>query len=65
MEAFDKLEVWQRSTRLSIDVYRPLVDCKDYGFKDQLFRSCLSIPSNFKAAEISKMLRGLINKLGA
>lgn len=46
MDAFDKLEVWKRSARLSVNIYRSLANCKDYGFKEQLFRSALSVPSN-------------------
>ncbi len=46
MEAFEKLEVWKRSARLSVEVYRSLQGCRDFGFKDQLSRSSLSVPSN-------------------
>jgi four helix bundle protein len=40
------LEVWKRSSRLSANVYKELKNCKDYGFKDQITRACLSVPSN-------------------
>jgi len=43
---FEKLEVWKRSCNLSTDVYRVLKHLKDYGFKDQITRSSLSVPSN-------------------
>ena len=43
---FEDLEVWKRSARLSADIYKELSDLKDYGFKDQITRSGLSIPSN-------------------
>jgi len=43
---FENLEVWKRSARLSADIYRELKDLKDYGFRDQITRSGLSIPSN-------------------
>lgn len=43
---FDDLDVWKRATQLSIDVYRCLMDLKDYGFKDQITRCGLLIPSN-------------------
>jgi four helix bundle protein len=46
MEAFEKLEVWKRGCRLSVNVYKLLDGCRDFGFKDQLFRSALSVPSN-------------------
>lgn len=42
----ERLEVWQVSARLAADVYRQLKELKDYGFKDQITRSALSIPSN-------------------
>ena len=31
---------------LSADVYRQLAKCSDHGFRDQITRSALSIPSN-------------------
>lgn len=40
------LDVWKRSSVLSSEIYLHLADLKDYGFKDQLTRSGLSIPSN-------------------
>ncbi|HBZ92272.1 MAG TPA: four helix bundle protein [Pseudomonas sp.] len=43
---FEKLEVWRRSKSLAVQVFRGLQDCRDYGFRDQLGRSALSIPSN-------------------
>jgi four helix bundle protein len=46
MEAFEKLEVWKRGCRLSVEIYKLLRESKEYGFKDQLFRSALSVPSN-------------------
>jgi four helix bundle protein len=44
--AFEDLDVWKRSAGLSADIYKILSDLKDYGFKDQITRSGLSIPSN-------------------
>jgi four helix bundle protein len=43
---FEDLEVWKRSARLSSEIYKNLKDLRDYGFKDQITRSGLSIPSN-------------------
>jgi len=34
------------SARLAADVYRQLAQLKDFGFKDQITRAALSIPSN-------------------
>jgi four helix bundle protein len=43
---FEDLEIWKRSVKLSIQIYKLLSSCKDYGFRDQITRSGLSIPSN-------------------
>jgi len=43
---FENLEVWKRARQLSAAIYRQLKDLKDYGFKDQITRSGLSVPSN-------------------
>ena len=43
---FEDLEVWKRSCRFSVEIYKGLYHCKDYGFKDQITRSSLSVPSN-------------------
>ena len=43
---FEDLDVWKRSARLSADIYKTLGKLKDYGFRDQICRSGLSIPSN-------------------
>ena len=46
MEILENLEVWKRSCRISVKLYKALVSSKEYGFKDQITRSALSIPSN-------------------
>ncbi len=43
---FEDLEVWKRSAALSAEVYLALAELRDFGFKDQITRSSLSIPSN-------------------
>ena len=43
---FEKLEVWKRSARLSAELYKATAELRDYGFRDQLTRSGLSVPSN-------------------
>jgi four helix bundle protein len=43
---FENLDVWKRSCQLSVDVYKTMKDLKDFGFKDQITRSSLSVPSN-------------------
>ncbi|MBI5184968.1 MAG: four helix bundle protein [Nitrospinae bacterium] len=44
--SFEDLEVWKKSCRLAVTLYELLRDCRDYGIKDQMLRSSISIPSN-------------------
>jgi four helix bundle protein len=46
VDALEKLEVWKRGCRLAVDLYKALEPCRDYGFKDQITRAGLSVPSN-------------------
>ena len=46
IDALEKLEVWKRGCRLAVELYKALEQCRDYGFKDQITRSALSVPSN-------------------
>ena len=46
MEALENLEVWKRSCRLSVRLYKILSDSREYGYRDQVTRAALSIPSN-------------------
>jgi len=43
---FENMDAWKRSAVLSCDIYKQFSSCKDFGFKDQITRSGLSIPSN-------------------
>jgi four helix bundle protein len=43
---FEDLDVWQRARQLSADVYKKLDRLHNFGFRDQITRSALSIPSN-------------------
>ncbi len=43
---FEDLEVWKESMRLTGDIYQQLNSLKDYGFRDQVQRAAVSIPSN-------------------
>ena len=44
--SFEDLQVWQRSCRLSLEIYKTLRGNKDFGFRDQIQRSSVSVPSN-------------------
>ena len=46
MAGFEDLEVWRRAVALSAETYQVVAACRDFGFKDQITRSCLSIASN-------------------
>jgi len=43
---FEELEVWKRSSRLAVDVLRLIDPIQLYALKDQMARSCISVPSN-------------------
>lgn len=46
IEKFEDLDVWQNAIELSILIYEKFKLCKDYGFKDQICRASVSVPSN-------------------
>ena len=60
---FESLEVWKRACRLSADVYLNLKDLKDFGFKDQITRSSLSVPSNIAEGMVKPTAKNKINYL--
>ncbi len=43
---FEEMDIWKRSAWLSAELYKHFSQTKDYGFRDQITRSGLSIPSN-------------------
>jgi four helix bundle protein len=43
---FEELEVWKRGVELSASIYIKLRQLRDYGFKEQITQSGLSVPSN-------------------
>lgn len=62
--SFENLDVWKRSARLSATLYQQTKELRDFGFRDQITRSGLSIPSNIAEgferesnAEIARFLR--------
>ena len=46
MDGFEGLDVWKQSSRLCVELYRELKDSREWGFRDQITRSALSVPSN-------------------
>jgi four helix bundle protein len=54
MGNFQKLRVWQIAKDLAIKIYRLTQSnefSKDFGFKDQIQRSAISIPSNISEGD--------------
>ena len=45
-QSYENLDVWSKAVELSIRVYGKFKNCRDYGFKDQICRAAVSIPSN-------------------
>lgn len=46
IEKFEDLEVWKESMRLATKIYESLKGTTDFGLRDQMQRSAISIPSN-------------------
>lgn len=46
LESFEKLEVWKKSKEVTVKICRLMRDWRDYGLRDQMSRSAVSIPSN-------------------
>ncbi len=60
---FEDLEVWKRSARLSAEIYKGIQQLKDYGFRDQLGRAGLSVPSNIAEGFERESIRECVNFL--
>jgi len=43
---FEDLEVWKEAMNLAENLYKTLRGCQDYGLRDQIQRSAVSIASN-------------------
>jgi four helix bundle protein len=46
MSSFEDLDVWRRSCDIAVHVCNAFRQCSDYGFRDQITRSAVSVPSN-------------------
>lgn len=46
MQVLENLDVWKKSSRLCVEMYTSFAQCPDRGFKDQITRAALSVPSN-------------------
>jgi len=61
--AFEDLDVWKRSSSLSANIYKELYGLKDYGFRDQITRSGLSVPCNIAEGMERKSIKEAANFL--
>ena len=43
---FEDLEVWKRSSRLAVSILELIDSVRLYALRDQMARSCISVPSN-------------------
>ena len=66
---FEDLEVWKRSTRLTAAIYKHFRDLRDFGYRDQITRSALSVPSNvaegFERESTAETLRFFVYAKGS
>ena len=46
IEKFEDLKIWQDSVTIAVDIYSLFKESKDFGFRDQIQRSSVSVPSN-------------------
>ncbi len=46
IEGFEDLKVWQDGISIAVDIYSAFQKCNDFGLRDQIQRSAVSIPSN-------------------
>ena len=44
--SFEDLDIWKKSRQLTVDLYHHFSTIKDWGFRDQLYRAAVSVPSN-------------------
>ncbi|HET6527569.1 MAG TPA: four helix bundle protein [Balneolaceae bacterium] len=46
IEKFEDLNVWKEAMKLTVQIYKELENCKDFGLRDQIQRAAVSVPSN-------------------
>lgn len=54
IEKFEDLVIWQDGVEIAIEVYALFKNSKDFGFRDQIRRSLVSVPSNIAEGYDSK-----------
>jgi four helix bundle protein len=66
MKNYEELDIWQQGCQLAVDVYQltekdPFK--KDFGLRDQLRRSAVSIPSNIAEGKERETVKELVRYL--
>jgi four helix bundle protein len=61
---FEDLQVWRRSRVLAVRVCKSFKDCRDFGFRDQITRSSVSVPSNIAEGAERNSKKEFIQFLG-
>jgi len=46
IQKFEDIIAWQISKELTLEIYKHMKDNKDFGFRDQIQRACISIMNN-------------------
>jgi four helix bundle protein len=46
IQKFDDIIAWQKAQDMAVNIYSTFKNLNDYGIKDQIFRSSISIPDN-------------------
>jgi four helix bundle protein len=60
---FESLEVCKKSARLSTQLFKQFASHKDFGYRDQITKAGLSIPSNLAEGEERSTLKECCNFL--
>lgn len=62
-QSFETLLIWQEGMQICYLIYDLLKDCRDFGLKNQMERSAVSIPSNIGEGYELNSDRGFIRHL--
>ncbi len=46
IEKFEDIISWNKSRELTTNIYNQFRDCRDFSFRDQIQRACVSIMNN-------------------
>jgi hypothetical protein len=57
---YEKLEVWQRSRQLTIEVYKAFEGCRDFDFKDQITKKQPLAPSEAPPQGMHMILKSIL-----